>query len=856
MYRNCVYNNKTKSVHLWTWDSQGNRIFQELDFKPYLQLEDKRGTDKSIYGTSLRKREFETLWDRNKFVKESGIKRIFENLPPYQQFLVDNYFLNNQDEDFSQFPLKVCYVDIENPLPDKFPDIETADAVINLITCFDSLTERYTTFGLKAYKPKNDNVDYHHCKSEHDLLKKFIGHISSDYPDVFCGWNSNGYDLKYLINRITFELGKEWADELSPIGRIYEKVNKHGKFGQATSEYVIEGISCLDYMVMYTKFKQDDKPENSKLDTVAELELNENKIEHEGSLWDLARDDWETYVDYNIKDVELVVKLDKKLDYISLIRFLAYNGLCGLEQAIKTVGVINGAIAVKARLRNQYIPSFTRPKREGKNAGGFVQESRLGFANNVVSFDANSLYPSVMISLNISPETKIGKISRVDNKINLEHVSGRTFEFTDAKFLEYIKEEKAAISSSGHLFSQRIKGIMPEFLDELYTKRKEMKNKGKMLKVKLEKNRNNLSDDEIEEMETQIQRCDTFQNAYKILLNSVYGYTGNQFAFMGDDDIANSVTLTGQSINKKNRKVFVYYLINTFNISEADAENCCIAGDTDSGYFSLEPLNNLGYKLKDENGITPEFLKVCEDIEKHINDEIYSWCLKVFKTTDCRIVYKREAISDHAIFLAKKHYVMHILDDEGMAVNKFKYKGVGVVTGKMPRVLKPYVKKVIEHMIMSQSMTQTNELYLEAYELFKGLETHNVATILGMNNYEVSAAKCSGIVTHKGMCWHIKAAYFHDHVIKELNLESKYQAFKSGEKVRIVHLKIPNRYNIKTIGFRDKYPKEFEDIFLIDHEKMFLKMFFSEIKGFYEVVNWKLRKPNESLRIELEDFFS
>jgi len=856
MYRNCVYNNKSKSIHLWTWDIKGNRVFQELDFKPYLQLEDKRGTDKSIYGTPLKKREFETLWDRNKFVKESGIKRIFENLPPYQQFLVDNYYLNNQEDDFSQYPLKVCYIDIENPLPDKFPDMETADSVVNLITCFDSLTERYTTFGLKAYKPKQDNVDYFHCKSEHDLLKRFIGHISSDYPDVFCGWNSNGYDLKYLINRITFELGKEWADELSPIGRIYEKVDKQGKFGQATSEYVIEGIACLDYMIMYNKFKLDDKPENSKLDTVAELELNENKIEHSETLWDLARDNWDKYVDYNIKDVELVVKLNKKLDYISLIRFLAYNGLCGLTQAVKTVAVINGAIAIKARLRNQYIPSFSRPKREGKNAGGFVQESRLGFANNVVSFDANSLYPSVMISLNISPETKIGKIVRVDNKINLEHVSGRTFEFTDVKFLEYIKEEKAAISSSGHLFSQKVKGIMPEFLDELYTKRKDMKYKGKTIKAQLEKIRDTLSEEEIEEMETQIQRCDTFQNAYKICLNSVYGYTGNQFAFMGDDDIANSVTLTGQSINKKNRKVFVDYLMNTFNIPEAEAENCCIAGDTDSGYFSLEPLNNLGYKLKDDNGITPEFLKVCEDIEKHINDTIYSWCLRVFKTTDCRIVYKREAISDHAIFLAKKHYVMHILDDEGLAVDKFKYKGVSVVKGTMPRALKPHVKKVIEHMILTQSLSETNDLYMEAYELFKGLEVHNYAKISGMNNYEIAAKKCTALTTIKGMPFHLKAAYFHDYVCKDLTLDSKYQEFKSGDKVRIVQLKTPNRYNIKMIGFRDKFPKEFEEIFIIDHELMFLKIFFKAIQGFYDVVNWKLRKPNENVKIELEDFFS
>ena len=112
MYRNCVYNNKTKSVHLWTWDASGNRVSQELDFLPYLYLESKVGDAKSIYGTSLKKREFNTKWDRDKFVKESGIRRIFENLPPYQQFLIDNYYHCNEDEDFAAHPLKIMYFDI------------------------------------------------------------------------------------------------------------------------------------------------------------------------------------------------------------------------------------------------------------------------------------------------------------------------------------------------------------------------------------------------------------------------------------------------------------------------------------------------------------------------------------------------------------------------------------------------------------------------------------------------------------------------------------------------------------------------------------------------------------------------
>ena len=856
MYRNCVYSNKDKQIKLWTWDSKGNRVFQELDYKPYLYLESKTGEAKSIYGTSLRKKEFETLWDRNKFVKESGIRRIFENLPPYQQFLVDNYYHCNDKEDFTKHPLKICYIDIENPASDHYPNVETADTVVNLLTCYDSLTKRYTSFGLKAYKPKKDNVDYHHCKSEHDLLKKFIGHFSSDYPDVISGWNSNGYDVKYLINRITFELGKKWADELSPLGRIYEKVNKEGKFGKTSTEYVIEGVSCLDYMVMYTKFKLFNKPEDNKLDTVGEHEVGVNKIDYDGSLWDLSVNEWEKYVDYNIRDVELVSMLDDKLQYINLIRFLATNGLCGLSQAIDTVPVINGAVAIGARHRNEFISTFNRPKRDGKNPGGAVQDPKVGHVRNVVSFDANSLYPSIMISLNISPETKLGKVQKTEEGINIEHVSGKTFSLTKEAFLEYLKEEKASISKSGHLFSQKRKGLMPEFLDNLYTKRKDMKNLGKEKELYLQENKKNLTESQITDLESEIQKYDTFQNAYKICLNSMYGYMGNPYAPMGDDDIAASVTLTGQAINGKNRDLFVEYLQKSYGITDDEAEACCIGADTDSGYFSLAILEKFGIMLLDDDKISDTFYGECDKIADYINKHISEWVSKTFRSIDSRIYYKRESICDAGIFLVKKQYVLHVLDDEGLKVNKFKYKGVAVVTGKMPKVIKPHIKGVIESLILDKDRTKCNTLFNDIYEMFKSLPYHSICNISGMNNYELYSSKCNELEMASKMPVALKAAYRHDYMLKKLNLDARYPKFKTGDKVRYFSLKCPNRYGLETIAFHDKYPKEFEEIFEVDYDKQFDKLVFSSVKSFYNAVNWKLRKPTENVKVELEDFFS
>jgi hypothetical protein len=174
----------------------------------------------------------------------------------------------------------------------------------------------------------------------------------------------------------------------------------------------------------------------------------------------------------------------------------------------------------------------------------------------------------------------------------------------------------------------------------------------------------------------------------------------------------------------------------------------------------------------------------------------------------------------------------------------------------MPKVVKPYVKKVIEHMILTKSLQETNNLFYEAYEIFKSLPIESISKISGMNNYEKYSKKCNGLQIVSKMPSNLKSAYHHDYIIDKLGVESKYDKFKSGDKVRSVYVKTPNKYNISNIGFKEHYPEEFNEIFLVDYEKMFDKMFFAAIDRFYDAVDWKLRKPNENVRIELEDFLS
>jgi DNA polymerase elongation subunit (family B) len=578
-------------------------------------------------------------------------------------------------------------------------------------------------------------------------------------------------------------------------------------------------------------------------------------VEYEGSLAELSIKDWNTYVDYNLKDVEILVKLDDKLRYIELLRFISYLGLCNMENAVRTVPVINGAVAIRARNRDEKIPTFVRPQGQGKIPGGYVSEPKLGFCNSLVSFDANSLYPSVMISLNMSPETKVGSVEKVGDDYHIRHVSGRMFELTKDSYRKFIDEEKLARSEAGILFSQKKKGLMPEFLDFLYSKRKEMKSKMVSMKKDFQDIKKTLTKKEKTEWESNIQKFDTFQYAYKITLNSTYGYCANKYAPLGDDEIGSSVTLTGQRVIKKSNELFLDWVEKNYPNLKDKSENALIYNDTDSCYISLKFLEENGIFLNKDGKVSPEFFDVCNSVENYMNYEMNVWAKRTFWSLDPRFVFKREAICDHGIFLGGKNYVLHILDDEGIPVNKYKYKGVAVVKTTMPKVLKPYVKNIIETMISTQSLQKTNAVYLEAYETFKGLDVKSIYKNSGINNYEKYAKKCNEFTTASKMPGHVKAAYFHNLLLDKLGIDKKYEKIKSGDKVKSVYLKVPNKYGIDCVGFKGTYPKEFEEIFEVDFEKMFDKILYAAIDKFYSEVNWKLRKPNENVKIELEDFF-
>jgi DNA polymerase elongation subunit (family B) len=866
VFRNVAYLPREQAMRLYTWDENGKRITVDSTYEPYIFLETTHNEDcLSIFNTKLRKKRFKHQAERSQYLKDNNITRVFENLGVQQQFLIDYFGQENEKPDFAKHQLKVHFIDIETYSPDSFPDIESANHPINVITIYDTLSEKFITWGTKQISQAEPNVTYVYCKTERDLLSKFLDYFSRDYPDILSGWNSEFFDIPYIVNRITRILGEDEAKRLSPIGRIRSRTFM-GKFGREQTRWHLEGLSCVDYYQIYRRFCPILR-EMYKLGYIGEVELGETKIDYgDTDLASLSDDNWDLFVKYNIQDVNLLVRLEQKLQYIQLLRMIAYAGLTTLEGALGSLSVITGLCAIRARGRNQRIPTFNKGVIEEstvQNAGAYVGEPQPGFQQHVVSFDANSLYPNVMITLNLSPETKIGSsVKNEDGTFTIKHVNGTTYNLTREKFATFIKQEQIAISKANTdkdkepvniLFSQKTKGIVPDTVDHYYKKRVEIKkllDKAKRKIITLEKNT-----PEYDKLKNEIDNLNITQHTIKILINTVYGYFGNKHSPLGDDQLAEAITLTGQATIKQSNHLLLEYIKSKTNMTdeELQSDTPIIYNDTDSSYISIKHIvKHLGIEMLGSDGkITTDYLNLVKDIEAYLNTNIMEWGKRSLGSKDCRLIFKREKIADVGLFIRKKRYVLHILDDEGIPCNKFKYTGVEVVRTTMAAAIKSSVKKIIETMILTRSKTETDKVFDETYALFTNLKAEEISSPSSIKNYEKYANQCNEFKTVKSMPKHVKAAYFYNVLLERFNLTRKYEKIASGDNMKYFPVRKPNKFGLSAIGYKYDYPKEFNEIFTPDHESVFEKDVYSVIQRFYECVKWQLKKPSDRVQTDL-----
>lgn len=845
-YRNIWYDARGKNMHIWGWNKDKKRTYNVEPFNPYLYVETTGKPDAiSIYNTNLKKLIFPSQFERRRYAKECGIKRIFYNIRAEQQYALDCYKGLNDAPEFIENPLKIFIIDIEIYSTGEFPTPEEAKYPINLITIYDSIEKRFNTFGTGEYDNKEEGVSYYRCRDEFDLIKKFLKFWTNDYPDCVVGWNSDGFDIPYIINRIKNIFDIDTARTLSPVKNLYYKESIMQKFGRDIGRWEIHGISVLDYMEIYQTFSMD-KRESYSLNYIAEAEGVGSKVKYNTtSLSKLADTNWDEFVKYNIQDVNLIVKLEEKLKFIQVMRMISHKGYCNMEATLGKVAVVTGAIAGQALSKGKILCTFEKDNMGGYT-GGYVKEVEPGLKDSIITFDADSLYPNCIITLNISPEKKIGKIINANKKldeIRIKLVNNKEHTLTYKNFSKFIEKEKIAISRSKVLFSQKEVGIVPEYVDGLYSERvsirKEFSEKSKIEGFP----------------RLELERLDNLQYTIKILLNSIYGVFANQYGPLYDIDCASSITNTGQDVIKEAANILNGYMLEKYGIDE----DVVIYGDTDSTHFTIQPiLDKLDEKFFDDNNnITERVYEIAKDFNDILNKRINEWSRDRLNSIDSRFHFKREAICSVCLYEAKKHYILYVRDKgnkDPIPCNYIKPVGVELVKTTLSDEIKEAIREIVMSILTSKSWEKTIDIYRKKYEEFKKMAPEDVAFRSAIKTYDKYASMSKGFDIAKRTPAAVSASIFYNELLKEFNIDSIYENLVSGDRVKWVYLNPSNIFNIDKLAFNEKIPTEFKDL-EVDYNKMFKKILEPPVKRLFTCAGWRMVDMRAEYTVDLLDLF-
>lgn len=830
----------------WTWDGDGNRVERHEKFLPFLYVEtsDKTHDAISMFNTKLKKIEFNNDAERRKFVERTD-KRLFFNLTVIQQYLLEKYFFISMD-DMIKHPLKTFFLDIEVFSPDVFPEAEKADHPINAITVYDNVSEKFYTWGLKnEYDISKiseigldiESVVYVPCSNEKSLLECFLNFWKEDYPDLITGWNCSGFDIPYIINRMRRVLGDSSTNLLSPEGRIYTKL-KENVFETWYNHYTIVGISDIDYLELYKKSEMNDK-ESYKLGYIGNLEGVDGKVEFESSnLASLSIEDWDKFITYNIQDVNIMVKLEAKKRYLNVARRKAYRGFSPIDKALDSVPIVTGLIAKAGLDQNQIIVTY-KPNDVGeKFDGGFVFKPSGKVHRGIVSFDVNSLYPNTMITLNTSPETKVGKVHPTgNNNYILQLENGVNKKITGDQLKSLIQKNNLILSKANVLFSQDRMGICAKFLDDMYKERK-----------MIQKRMAETEDKSLKE------KLDIEQYLLKILLNSVYGVFGNRFFGLYDLDIAKSVTLTGQAMIKKSTDIVKTYAEQVAKVE--DVSDIVVYGDTDSNFFDFGIiLDKLKVPFFEEIGdtikVTEDAIKVIDSVESYLNQQINKWAKSQLNSQDPRYHFSREKICLNGIFLTKKNYILRVLNNEGFDCDKIVEKGVELVKSTHSEAVKNLIRSVVYCIFYEKGREAADKKYLEALDSFKTFGVDDISRRQNVKNHEKYADLAKGVQVALNTPYVHKGAIYYNNLIQDLDLGGKYPKISSGQKVKHVYLK-KNRFGFKGIAFNDRLPEEFD--LHPDYDYQFKKMVLPLIERCYKGSGWQLPDVDKLTDTNLFEF--
>lgn len=652
MYRYAIYerdDNYNGLIRLGTWNEKGEPVELKLNHTSHLYYVDSMYDNDSeetnyttLTGKNLVRENFPNTSLRYKWIEQHPNVKLYDSLDPVTEFLHEHFHDVNEDPDFAKYPLKSYFYDIETAIGDRFPDPEIADQQITVITVGDLRTNNLYTWANLA-GPWKDSVQnkFKNLKkfktlslftfnSEQDMLYHFFEWFRTHRPDILSGYNIDGFDTPYLMRRGIKLCGQDIVyNSFSPVGRARKRFIEN-KTGKQYTSYTFEGLSILDYQILYRDKFQCALLENYKLETVCQEELGIGKLQYEGTMKQFYTRDFETFVEYNIIDVQRLIDLEKKKKLLTLVRVMCNNALCQYDRIFNVSPIVQGCLMLLARKEGKLLMTDDRIDPDSKSRpfeGAYVTCQELTKTEAFTTFDLNSLYPNIIISVNISPETKVGKIvTRIGDEIVVE-INGQQKMTTIQKLKEKLGH-KINIAANGVLFwKQHLhEGICSKYEKKYYYGRKQTKKE--MLKlaseaadllIKIKKTDKKFDEHSpvfAEPMKAEKERwfeikeraefLDCSQLGQKLNLNSLYGLFSNKHSIICDVDCAEAVTLSGQTIIKSSMAWINKYLNNENGTHKHDYVHM---GDTDS-VISTSTVN-----VENEIKTIEQFFNECQDIK-------------------------------------------------------------------------------------------------------------------------------------------------------------------------------------------------------------------------------------------------
>jgi DNA polymerase elongation subunit (family B) len=803
----------------------GMRVKLKVPIEPKLYIKTKKKIDspyKSIFGDSLEMMKLDNPRDAQQFIDRYKDVDGFE-VHGMQQWAYP--FLNERYPGvlkYDESKIRGIIYDIEVDTVGGLPNIDAANKEIVSISALKTNGD-LVAWGLNPYKPKKldgYDVEYRRFSSEKSLLQDFIVWFRDFDPDYISGWNIEGFDVPYMVRRIISVCGEEWVKQLSPWGEVTSRMIKD-RYGES-EVFEIAGVATLDYLDLYKKFTYQ-KQENYSLDFISQEELDVKKLDYKAEgykdLADLYVRNHDLFIDYNVIDVIRVKQIDQKMGLLSLVFSLAYTAKVEYGDTLGTVKLWDAIIHNHLMSKNIIVPMEVEGRQDVVE-GAYVKPPIAGLYKWVLAFDLDSLYPHLIMQNNISPETFASYMA-----IRPQDVLAQNQMFLNVR--ERAIGEDWAICGNGALYRKDKTGFLPELMEKFYADRKKAKKEMLGLEQRKENGEKGL--------ESEISRLNNLQMALKIALNSAYGALGNKYFRYFDSRAAEGITQTGY--------VAIQWVADRMNnalrkLTDQPNKDFVIAMDTDSMYLNLEDVVNMAYKGEDKShsAIADWLSAVVEPKLQKVIDKSYEDLKELLNSPHQKMIMKRESICDRAVWVAKKRYILRVIDSEGVRYKepKLKVSGLESKRSSTPALVKDGLERCYNK-IIEMDESQLQDEVAKFREEFFAASLYEIAIPSTANDIESHS-----LVHSKSIPYHVKASLIYNKLVVDRNLTSKFPLIKNGDKIRLWILKDRNplaaNYFAMPVGMT--VDASLLEPRYVDVEALFERLFLNPIASTIESLNW------------------